>query len=438
MIMALAQTERGNIQHLGRATKLIRHMFREPFYAGLAIFAISCAIRVAFVLHTPLELAMGEPRHIAIALLDHRGFSNPFQCSSGPTAHSNPFLPVLIAGVYSVFGTGGQGELARCLICAAVLSLCYALLPWIARRLDLPVAAGAIGGLICALFPFKRTSETVSFFDEPFVALALLLLSVYSYKLLKKAKLQWRDAVSYGLVWGIAFYVGAGLFPVFIATLLMLLAAPNTQAKPARAIQLGASLVVALLVTVPWTLRNYHELHTIAFMRDNLGLELFVANSDGAGPSLKENLRTGHHNIVHPLLNPVECATVGRLGEGEYNRTKLNAATRWIEEHPLSFGKLTVERGFYFWAGDPLDYSTAVANSLLSIAGLAGFILLVRRRPYTSAVLACCFLFYPLIHYLIQTTPRYTIPLHPLVALCAGYSIYLFWKARQTRNHIQV
>lgn len=142
--------------------------------AGVAIFVISFGIRLAFMLHTPLDLAIAEPKNVAIAMLHGQGFANPYRCPTGPTAHCNPFLPVLIAAIYSVFGTGYAGELTRCLLSAAVLSLSYALLPWLAARLDLPVAAGAIAGLTCALFPFKRTSETVSFTDEPFIAIALL------------------------------------------------------------------------------------------------------------------------------------------------------------------------------------------------------------------------------------------------------------------------
>jgi hypothetical protein len=97
----------------------------------------------------------------------------------------------------------------------------------------------------------------------------------------------------------------------------------------------------------------------------------------------------------------------------------------------LSFGKLTATRVFYFWAGDPLDYTTAIPNSVLSLAGLIGCVLLVRRHPYAGWLIACAFVFYPLIYYLTQSTPRYTLPIHPLVALCAAYALWTafhFWR----------
>lgn len=409
---------------------------RNFTYAAIGIFLISFAIRLAFLLHTPLDLAIAEPKNVAIAILQGQGFANPYRCQTGPTAHCNPFLPVLIAGLYSIFGTG-HGELARCLVSAAVLSLCYALLPWLARRLGLPSAAGAIAGLVCALFPFKRTSETVSFADEPFIAIALLFLVVYCFRLSKKKALSWSDAALYGAAWGAAFYVSASLLPVFLATLVLLLAISWTSDR-AQIIKVTLSLAAALLLTAPWMLRNYRQLHTLAFMRTNFGLELFVANSTGASPSLKQNLLTRHQTVIHPLTSDTECAVVQQIGEPEYTHRKLNAALHWISENPASFAKLTVLRTLYFWAGDPLDYVTAIPNTLLSLAALIGWVLLRRRNIYAASVIACVFLFYPIVYYVVQTTPRYTLPIHPLVALCAGYAMYTVWTVRRARTHVWI
>jgi hypothetical protein len=160
-------------------------------------------------------------------------------------------------------------------------------------------------------------------------------------------------------------------------------------------------------------------------MRSNLGLELSYSNSDGAAPSFKQNLFvTGHQSLYHPLGSDAECLAVQQLGEGEYNRRKMRAALHWIDQHRLAFGKLTALRVLYFWAGDPLDYTTAIPNTVLSLAGLIGCVLLVRQRPYAGWLIACVFAFYPLVYYVIETITRYTLPIHPLVALCAGYALW--------------
>src|SRR5579863_9614119 len=128
----------------------------RPIAAGALIFALAFAIRVTLVLRTSLDLQIpAETRYIALALLNHRGFADPYKLPTGPTAHSTPFLPVLVAGIYSSFGSGYHGELARCLLLVAVLSLAYALLPFFATRMRLPAGVGILAGLICAIFPFK-------------------------------------------------------------------------------------------------------------------------------------------------------------------------------------------------------------------------------------------------------------------------------------------
>ncbi|HLG97638.1 MAG TPA: hypothetical protein VKX49_15090 [Bryobacteraceae bacterium] len=409
--------------------KIVKSMFRTPRAAGACIFLLAFFIRIPFTLHTPLDLAIAEPKNIGISLLEHKTFANPFRCPTGPTAHENPFLPVVIAGIYSVFGKGDAGELARCILTEIVLCLSYALLPWIAVRMNLPLASGVAAGLICALFPFKRTSETVSFTDEPFVAVALLLLAIYCYWLLRKKTFSWSDALWYGLAWGGAFYLTASLLPVFIATLILIWAAASGAAR-FQTRKLAISLAGAILVAVPWSVRNYVEMHSVGFMRSDFGLELSASNNDGVSPSVKQNQRNEHEGTKYPLTSATECYNLQQLGEGEYNHRKLQTALAWIRTHPLTFTGLVATRVFYFWGGDPLDYTTAIPNGLLSIAGLAGCILLLRARLYAGAIMACAFLFFPVVYYLVQTTPRYTLPIHPLVALCAGYALYSCWATR--------
>jgi len=411
----------------------LRRSLGSPVPSGLIIFAVAYVIRAAFILHSSLDLALGEPRNVAIALVEHRGFADPFRCPTGPTAHCSPFLPVLIAAIYSVFGTGYAGELARCLLCLMVLCLCYALLPWFAVRLELPSSVGAAAGLICALFPFKRTSETTSFSDEPFVALILLPLTVFSVRLLKRKSVSWGEAFLYGLAWGTALYLGVSLLPIWLGTIVLRV----VTSRSSVAAKLALSLAAAGVTASPWVLRNYQDLHAITLMRSNFGLELSLANSDGARPSLKQNLSTGHQPDNHPLTSAGECAAVQQMGEAGYNRRKLDNAIQWIKGHPLGFSELTAWRVFYFWAGDPRDYWTAVPNELLSIAGWVGCVLLIRRRFYAGAVVACAFALYPLVYYVTQSTPRYSLPIHPLIALCAAYSMYAYrnanWISQETK-----
>ncbi|HUJ49699.1 MAG TPA: hypothetical protein VLW25_05855 [Bryobacteraceae bacterium] len=404
----------------------IRALFGvRPITAGALIFALAFAIRVAFVLHTSLDLQIpAETRYIALALLNHRGFADPYKLPTGPTAHSTPFLPVLVAGIYWVFGSGYNGELVRCLLLVGVLAMAYALLPFFAAKMRLPASVGILAGLICAIFPFKRTSETVSFNDEPVVAVALLLLLVYSYSLIQKPRFAWRDAVLYGVAWGLLFYVSASALPIFLGCLLLLsLLRPDRQ-RSQMALRTGLALLAAGLIVTPWTLRTYARLHALVFMRSNFGLEFSLANSDGARPSLKQNLRSGHHAALHPVFNENEARLVGEMGEPAYNRRKTAQAFQWVASHPGTFIKFTLVRFLYFWGGDPLDYATAIPNAALSLFALVGLVMLWREQPIAGRLLACVLGCFPLIYYLIQTMPRYSLSIHPLIAFCAAYGLW--------------
>src|SRR5579863_9551147 len=46
-----------------------------------------------------------ETGNIAYALADGRGFSSAFRTNSGPTAWLTPVYPLIVAGVFRIFGT---------------------------------------------------------------------------------------------------------------------------------------------------------------------------------------------------------------------------------------------------------------------------------------------------------------------------------------------
>src|SRR5579862_5812341 len=81
------------------------------------------------------------------SLYKHEGFSNPYQTlDTGPTAHTAPGFPVLVAAVYRVFGDGARGAYALKMTDAAVVLLQIALLPVVMQMLG----AGLLTGLLAA------------------------------------------------------------------------------------------------------------------------------------------------------------------------------------------------------------------------------------------------------------------------------------------------
>ena len=54
-----------------------------------------------------------ELSNVAGAILAGRGIADVYGVGTGPTAHASPAYPILLAGVYRIFGFGERGAVAQ-------------------------------------------------------------------------------------------------------------------------------------------------------------------------------------------------------------------------------------------------------------------------------------------------------------------------------------
>lgn len=393
------------------------------------IFLLSVMVRGTLLLRSLPRSPPTEPSNIALALVREGRFADPYIVSTGFTAHSTPFFPALIAAIYWLFGTGDAGDVARSWLNVGAYACLYAALPFLARGLDLPVAAGVLAGLAFALAPLKRIAEIFLSFEEPFAALAMGGLGVLSYRLWKKREIGLREAAVYGAAWAAALYISVSLAPVMIGWLIAGCVAAEGRRKTMLRLAL-VSLAVTLILLLPWSARNRLRVGTW-MLRGNLGLELYISNAEAADASARVNLESSWHGHAHPFLNESQALEVRRLGEARYNRERLAAALEWIWKNPDRFLQLTAQRFLYFWSG-PLarEWPTSIANGLLTVLAVAGLVALFRRGLTAQAILFSVALFtYPGVYYLVQHSPRYTVPVYWIVGLAAGGLVYWMWAA---------
>src|ERR1700761_5440122 len=92
---------------------------REPFRAPWLVFWVAFAVRVTYLTlaHTyrirPYDdhMLFGEEMgRIARALATGFGFSDPFRGHTGPTTWVGPLFPLLLAGVFKLFGVFTAGS----------------------------------------------------------------------------------------------------------------------------------------------------------------------------------------------------------------------------------------------------------------------------------------------------------------------------------------
>ena len=86
---------------------------RARSMSGLVLLlALGVRLTLLFGFHR-YEVGRPEPIRIAISLAHHGGFANPYAIPTGPTAHTAPLYPMLIAPLYAIWGDTHRADMAR-------------------------------------------------------------------------------------------------------------------------------------------------------------------------------------------------------------------------------------------------------------------------------------------------------------------------------------
>ena len=359
-----------------------------------------------------------EVDNIALALLHKHQFADPYAVPTGPTAHTTPFYPVLVAGVYGIFGAGYAGFMVRALLVIGAYSLLYALYVWLAPAFGFPESAGLIAGFFSALLPVKRSAEVFLGWEEPYAAMALAAILLLTLKHWRAPARKVSLALVIGACWGIAFYVSFSLAAVLAGVVLLDV---GTRFSSALIRDNICILLMAAIVVSPWILRNRVELHGWTLMRTAFGQNLWCANNDHTHPSAELINADPIARNMYPYTSVNEAMKVRQMGELPYDRYDLHLALDWIRAHPTKFVNLTVRRFLYFWGG-PLEHPyETIVTTLYTLVGLFGLFLMKRSVGVLQWQLwLVTFLCFPVMYYLVQYVNRYRTPIDWMVALSAG------------------
>jgi hypothetical protein len=380
-----------------------------------AVLFIAAFIATAFQYPTVRLGAGFETLAIARNLAAHGEFANPFSPRlTGPTAHTAPLYPAFLALLIWIFGNTVPFALAVNGITMAVHGLHAALLPSVSqlffqdRRPGIWAAGMSIVLPVFFLFPQ---------YEIMYVATGLMLFC------LAAGRLALRGGIAPAVACGLGIGLLALLNPASITVAVLWLAWFLWRHRPAHTARFVVCTALAAVATLaPWTWRNYRQFHSLFFVRDNLGLELYIANNDLAEASFAQNEANGSHRQIHPGNSDAEASEFRALGEVEYYHRRGAAAFAWARQHPARFAALTAARFRMYWfpdAGDSPWYAYSI--SLVTILALGGMALLARRRDPIVIFFAGTLFFYPLLYYLVQSDPRYRTPVLWIPLLAAGY-----------------
>ena len=383
--------------------------------AFVLFFVAAFAVRVVVAWATGWHYVMRrtEMTEIARSLVVLGEYANPYFSVTGPTAHSTPLFPLFIAGMFELFGNRIIGQAAVFLTTCAVCALRCALVPLFAADAGLDRRAALLAGALSVFYIAALETEIGGGLDGPFVALALLAIAWMSLRLWRSGS--WRD----GTPW--TFFalcgVSALLNPQLLAPVVAFVAVAFCFCPVgARRILLRRSLTLAAFVflcLLPWGIRNWKVLHSFILLRDNFGLELWLAN----GPD--RNVDLSNYSYWHPSANRNEAANVAELGEVRYNQAKLSEAIRWIRSNPAEFARLTGRRVFAWWF-PPGSAPVMAAKWLMTLLSFLGLVLLWRRHRLLAVLFAATWVALPALYYVLSWSSRYRYPMEWQLVLCAA------------------
>lgn len=362
-----------------------------------------------------------EPGAIAYSLSTGNGFSSPFRVETGPTAWTTPVYPLLLAGIFEIFGTYTLPAYQA----AALLNILFSTLTGVpifytGKRIA-GTAIGAGAAWLWAVFPPAVIIPSQWIWDT---SLAGLLAATILWATLFVAESnRERDWLAYGVLWGVALMTNATL----LAGLPLLIGWMAYHARTQQSISWfrNAALAVGAIVLccLPWTIRNYVVFGAFIPLRSALGLQLWLGNND--------QYRDQFPGWLHPIDSVRERAEYIRMGEIAYMRAKERAAIDWMLSHPTRELGLFKDRFIATWLGTAhpvrdfartnslLVRAVFVSNCFAATGGFLGIVFMFQTPAYRAyAVPVATFpALYPFAFYLSEASLRYRYPIDAIVLL---------------------
>jgi len=435
---------------------------RAWWQAPWAIFWVGFALRVVVILvgHTyRIRTDQGnfnfgfEAGRIARSLATGQGYANPFNGVSGATAWLPPLYPLLMAAAFKVFGVYTRGAALALMVVDSALSAAIAPAVYeiaarcfdarrIARRgatYAVPVAVWS--AWMWAVYPAAlqyavhwvwEMSLTACFFSWA-VVVALRLRGVGEGQEVGRRKKEVGLWFVLGVLWGLIALTNASLM-LCLPAMMVWIAWPEMRAwKLGRRTVVGAVLtcVAFAAVLAPWVMRNVRVMGAPVLTRDNFGVEFYES-------TLERNDGFPWGTTVPLWTGDPEYQQYVRMGEIGFAKMRGDEAKARILARPWRTAKWTLDRFLFFWDGTPHAANGHLANEylrqlsycFLSVCGLLGLGLMIRRRVEGAGLFALIFLLLPLPYYLVTVQPRFRHPMEPLIAVLA---VYLFRSTEKKR-----
>ncbi len=414
------------------------------FWVGFAIRVLYMTLAHTYRMRTILDhFEFGwEMGRISRALVTGYGYADPFNGHSGPTAWTPPLYPLLLAGVFKIFGIYTMksswviltiNSVFSALVAPSVYEIAWRCFGRTTQGLKIALWSGWLWALYPAAMQYAvkwiwETPITVCFFAW-IIVLALRIRGIGAEP--GEETQTARRWVSFGLIWGAIALLNSSLLAVLPAFGLWMIWNQRGGHLLIALRNAALSAVCVLLMMAPWVIRNQIVFHKFVPLRANLGSELYQSILE-----LNQGFPWG--GTISMAAGDRDFQRYARLGEVEYSKQQGERAKEIIRTHPDRFVRYALLRVYFFWNSVPHPFEKSVANEIArelqfgftSFAGLLGLGLALKRRVPGAWLFLWAFALAPAVYYLITVQARFRHPLEPLICVLG---VYLFQSADRTR-----
>jgi hypothetical protein len=415
----------------GEGERAPRRIFWTALIVRLLYITLAHAYRIRLGNdHFEFGYEMGR---IARALATGYGYADPFNGHTGPTAWTPPLYPLLLAGVFKIFGVYTRASAWVILAINSVFSAATAPAVYrIARRCFAHTEDGIKialwSGWMWALYPAALQYAVRWVWDMSLTACIFAWVIVLALKLRDtQTPARW---AAFGALWGLIGLSNSSLLAFLPFCVLWIVWGRIFRLESIRNVAFAAICCAAVIS--PWIVRNALAFHAFVPLRGNFGAELYVS------AQLENEGYPWVASLAHGETDP-ELLRYKRLGEVAYSRQQSQAAWQVIRTHRAVFASHILKRVYFFWVSVPHPTENGVAGVLnetlremsyafLSLSGLLGLALALRNRIPGAWLFFWAFAIIPLLYYVVTVQARFRHPLEPLICVL---SVYLFRSAQR-------
>lgn len=431
------------MQASGDEHRLVRRIFWTGLIVRLLYITLAHTYRVRPLLD---HFQFGwEDGRVARALATGYGYADPFVGHTGPTSWMPPLYPLLMAGVFKLFGVYTAASAwvilaINSLFSAAIAPGIYEIAARCFNRQNIDLSGrhrnvALWSAWLWALYPaaiqyavhwiWEMSLTTCLFTWVLVIALRVRGIGDLPQVSEPEAKPHHTTALwaIFGVLWALIGLSNSTLLIFLPVCGVWMLLGNKNQLVPSLA-KAALAAALCILTLAPWIWRNEKVFHAFIPARGNFGAELYQS-------MLPENNGFPWGTTIPYVENHPEFIHYKTIGEVAYVREKNDLAKALIRTHPQRFIHYTLQRVYFFWASVPhpiehgwfLEIVREMDYCLLSLTGLFGLALALKHRVPAAWLFAWVFLLLPLPYYIVTTGARFRHPMEPLITIL---TVFLF------------